>query len=76
MYRSVSVVIVCTPPPFLLGRGVEPPTKFPKGEGEGLDRPSTLRGGLLQKREEGEGGGIAISQKKQLKSEFNDKKSL
>ena len=30
-------------------RGVEPPTKFSK-RGEGLDRTSTYRGGLLGKR--------------------------
>ena len=34
-------------PPFLLGGGGEPPTKFSKGGG--LDRASTFRGGLLGK---------------------------
>ena len=33
------------PPPFLLVRGIEPPTKFSKGRGGGgLDRVSIFRG--------------------------------
>ena len=34
------------PPPFLLGRGIEPPTKFSKERerGGGLDRISIFRG--------------------------------
>ena len=48
---------------------------FKKG---GLDRTSTLRGRLLEKRDNFFQGGVAILQKKnKLKSEiFNDKKSL
>ena len=54
--------IVCTPPPFLQGGGVEPPTKFK--EKWGLAGPQLLEGGLLGKRE-----GVQLSHNK-LKSEI------
>ena len=68
------------PRPFLLrggwGGGVEPPTKFQKG---GLNRTSTFRGGLLEKRGvtfSREGGGFNFHIKNKVKSEiFNDKKT-
>ena len=64
---------MCTPP-FCWEGGVEPPTIFSKGGG--LDRTSTLRGGLLEKRRVTFFRGVAIVTKKsKLKSEiFNDKK--
>ena len=63
----------------------EPPTKFSKkegGRGEGLDRTSTLRRGLLEKRRVTFFRGVAIVQKKTTTKKqknpeiFNDKKSL
>ena len=39
------------PPPFLLVRGIEPPTKFSKGRGGGgLDRVSNFRGGCWERK--------------------------
>ena len=76
---SRELIIVCTPPPpFLQGRGLNLLPNFQKGWR--LDRTSTLRGGLLEKRGvtlRGGGGGVAIFQKNKLKSEiFNYKKIL
>ena len=45
--NGVNKSIVCTPPPFCRGTGVEPPTKFSE---RGLDRASTFTGGMLGKR--------------------------
>ena len=64
-------------PPFSAGRLNLPPNFQKKG---GLDRTSTLRGELLEKKGvtffRGEGG-CNFTKKSQLKSEiFNDKKSL
>ena len=63
---------------FLLGGGVEPPTKFSKrGGGGGLDRTSTFRGGLLGKRGGDFFQGSCNFHTKKLKSEiFNDKKKF
>ena len=58
------------------GGGVEPPTKF---QNRGLDRTSTVRGGLLEKRGvtfSRERGGFNFYIKNKVKSEiFNDKKT-
>ena len=64
------------PLPFC--REVEPPTKFSKRGGRGLDRTSTFRGGLLGKRRiTFFKGGCNFYIKNKLKFEiFNDKKSL
>ena len=73
--RPTQGFIVCTsPPPVLLGRGVEPPTKFSKrGSFTGpqpLEGVAGKEGGVTFFR----GGGGYINN---LKSEiFNDKKSL
>ena len=74
--RPTQGFIVCPPPPppFLLGRGVEPPTKFSKrGSFTGpqlLEGVAGKEGGVTFFR----GGGGYINN---LKSEiFNDKKSL
>ena len=81
MWLVVSVHSVHPPhPPFLLGVGgggwgVEPLIKFSKrwGVSGGLDRNSSLRGGLLERRRVtffrkgggwGEGGGLQIFTKK------------
>ena len=64
---------------FLLGGGVEPPTKFSKRVrgGGGLDRTSTFRGGLLGKRGGDFFQGSCNFHTKKLKSEiFNDKKKF
>ena len=53
--------IVYTPPhPPTFCWGVEPTTKFSKKEGRGHDKTSTLRGGLLEKREQLFSGEVAI----------------
>ena len=51
-------------------RGVEPPVKFSKMEGEGLDRTSVFRGGLLGKRGDCFQGGCNFYVKNKLKSEI------
>ena len=59
-------------PPFLLGEGVELPTKFSKRVG--LTGPQLLERVAGKK---GGGGGCNLQIKNKLKSEiFNDKKSL
>ena len=63
--------------PPLFCWAVETPTKFSK-RGEGLDRISIFRGGLLGKRKGFFSGGLQfLDTQKKLKSEiFNYKKSL
>ena len=52
------------PPPFLLGEGgVEGLKLLPNFQKGGVDRTSTLRGGLLEKREVTFFRGVAILQK-------------
>ena len=68
------IAIVCTPPSFLLGEGVEvePPTKFSKrgggGGGGGLTGPQLLEGSSWER-----GGDFFQGLKSEI---FNDKKSL
>ena len=77
IYIDVKIIVVCTP--SLSAEEIKPPTKFSKkkGMGSGLDKTSTLRGGLLEKRRVTLQGGLQFYKKNKLKSEiFNDKKSL
>ena len=68
-------IIVGTPSPFLLGWGVEPPTKFSKRGS--LTGPQLLEGGCWERGGDFFQGGLQFSHKNKLKSEiFNDKKSL
>ena len=70
-YCQVSCHSVHHLPPFCWGGGgVEPPVKFSKMEGEGLDRTSIFRGGLLGKRSDCFQGGCNFYIKNKLKSEI------
>ena len=62
--------------PFLLGGGVEPPTKFSKKKGGGLTGPQLLEGGCWERGGEFFQRGCNFHTKKIKCEIFNYKKSL